>query len=505
MASKLNQKEKDSLKRKLIAVARWAAKNAGVRVQFDIENGGKANVVDKIIHMPTRIPVEMVDVAITTIIHESMHIMHTPKFLHAIARGPGDKVVMNAIEDERIESIACKQLPALDNLLACSVRAVRSTIDADKVPEGLKILGNFSVQASGEWAFGVDCGQNSMYQKSIPLLATLKAIHRRVCTVNSKESFKKNIEDYYMTLDKIKKLLKVPEKEEKNDQNKQGIEPGEGEAGMNLPGQPGSALQGDKTAKGCSDEKIDLSRKDTNFTDLELSQMARQRIKEALTVSITRNVSDGTQFHTDNITSYFSGEVEPLFNETIKKRTSKTKVYFLIDISGSMDYKDIKVEDVTQQKVKDTSRFTVATTAMNELRMVVDEVASEVGDDVCYDIYMFGDYCQKWNNPSYNLKDAPSGGGGTNLPKAMQTVFSDIRTEGWAGKRILLVITDGDVHRTDINSVKELINKEAQDIRVVFVGISGHLDKDYKDLIPYNMDTVDRSSEVVFNAFEQAL
>ena len=497
--SEPNEIEAERVKQSFLTVIKWCSRHAGARIVFDTDGTPKADIQNKIIHMPKKIAIKRADSVLGTLIHESMHIKHTPKWLGELCRDPIDHHIINALEDHRIEDIACKQLRALDGFLVSTVQEIRNIIkDPQVIPLFQRVLSNIAAGATNHILklFDDDETKASMNQ-NFSLLRSMEDIFKRVFSVTRGNSFEANVQELYEAIDEFRRIYGLPPADPTQKQKMEA-------AGMPMGIGPGDQMyglgEGDvEPAKGCGSKTPSLNMEDLNPYLIDLNAQAKERIKETLKKSLTVEINEGMVLNTDNLTSLLTGDIDDVFHDTKSERKMRTKLYFLMDISGSMGT-EMSVQSLN--KLENTPgkdnirREELAISAFTAISEVINEVRNVYGTDIDYDNYVFADDCKLVETMSANHNV----GGGTNLPRALKQVLKNIHEDDPANKRILVILTDGDVGNTD--ELKKILQKEAQDIRIVFVGIT---ESPACDLIRHNIIHEDHGEAKIIEAMEEAL
>lgn len=494
-------------KQAFLSVVKWCSRHAGARIVFDSdEQCPTADVDKKIIHMPKRIAIKNADSILGTMIHEAMHIKHTPKWLSSLCRDPIDKIIFNGLEDGRIETYACGQLRALQHFLRNIVQEMKSLVKPSKVELGYKVLGNIACRASGMSLFD-DAKTLQAEVDNRDLITKLKSIYGRIFTVKMGSSFEQNIGELYQKIDAYRKEFKLPEVDPSQPPPSSGEGEGENEEGKALKDIRANQLNKvfQSSPAGCGhDEDIDLS--EISLHTIDVNEQARNRIKESLKKSMSIIIDEGTSLKTDDLTAIFTGDIDDLFTDIKSHKTMKTKLYFLMDVSGSMEH-GVYTDDLTAKAegAKAMSRLSLSASAFQAIEDVLKEVREEWGVDVSHDNFIFADICAKIHKMEDLFNDNRGiVGGGTNITKAFKYVLSVVHKDDPANKRIVVILTDGEVRSETINEIKSMINKEAQDIRIVFVGIGNAVLHD-KELFRHNISDTSHAEEKIVNSFEEAL
>ena len=175
-------------------------------------------------------------------------------------------------------------------------------------------------------------------------------------------------------------------------------------------------------------------------------------------------VENGTFLDTDSLVAFKTGDVNELFKEEKIVKKKKSKIFFLLDASGSMG----------TPLLDGQSRSRVVSKALKTLTGILDEVSSIEGLNVDWDIGAFKSHYIKLNKETW-ARDYRIGGGtkfADPFDEVMETMLKDYTIDG---KRIIICFTDGDVYDHEIEEVKENIQKNFTDVRslIISVGSTG--------------------------------
>ena len=501
--------QKAEKKASFLSIIKWCSRQTGAKIVFDKEEGEcpTADIHNRIIHMPKKIAVANSDVVLAILIHESMHIKHTPKWLGTLCRDPIDHFIFNALEDCRIETTAVGQLRALTFFLKKLVVDTRR-IDRSDRKLGEKVLLNIACNASKSRL----CDEYEVRRAEIDnrtLITDIKDLYRRIFTVSLGKSFQSNVQDLYVKIDEYRKIFNMPKQDPKKE--KKEPQPGNGVGGGDLKAEVGEkkvqevekSLQREKSqypATGCGDEEtLDLTELAGSLVDI--NEQAKARIKESLKKSVSEIIDEGTTLNCDNLTALLTGDIDDCFTDTTSVKTMRTKVYFLMDVSGSMITGKFRVPDINNENnmPNEVSRLKIAVSAFKAISEVMDEARNEYGVDLEYENFMFNQSCTKVDQ----MYEANIGGG-TNLLWAFKVVMKAVHADDPANKRIVCVLTDGEVKQ--VEEIKQLLMQEAQDIRIVFVGIGEDASR-HSDLIKkrHSITCPEFAEATLINTFEEAL
>ena len=508
----------DTKKQEFLAIGKWACRYAGVKVAFDTNEGPWVDIQTKVIHLPKRIAVADIPVWIATLVHEAMHIKHTPLWLSSIARDDVDKTIINCLEDERIERLACRQLKALHHILAKMVDfATKDVPLSDKKDEKkfpMQVLANHACKNSRRTPF---CYCYPLEHNAKPILANLEKRHVNIITKVTPTAFKSNLTDYYQEIDKLRQLLNLKPDEKKKEQ-KQEKKSVKGAGGQSQPRQGegkreeqgnvqqinNGALQqaaGITTGGNGHGDAIDMEGMAITKHSLGLETVVRERVKAALKKTLNTTRCEGNELDTDELMSFMVGDCDPLFKETRTEKKMKTKVTFLLDTSGSMAAgMNNGFDEILDDKQSCPSRLQVSHGAFNSIQQIIDELREEDGCDIESDAIAFATSVEKWDFKD-GLESLPNVGGGTSFLPAMKFAINKVLDEDASNKRILVVLTDGDCG--NINEVEQLIQQTGQDIRVVFLRIGdGCSDPTF---FKHHIDLPSSANTAIFECFEEAI
>ena len=508
--------EKQRQKQAFLAIIKWCSRETGAKIVFDIDDGQapRANIETRTIHMPKRISVASSDAVLATLIHEAMHIKHTPRWLSDLCRDSLDHYIFNGLEDCRIETIAVGQLKALTFFLRKMVYDAKRRFDRSQSNLGQKVILNIACKASGLKI----CDDRDTWDaenKHKQLISDLRDIYRRIFTVSIAKSFKSNVTELYVKLDEFRRVFNMPdpppEEEEQKKQDGNGV--GGEDARAQITAQRVKEIEtaikemavaaGKTPGSGCGNDLDSLDLSELGCQTIDLNEQARARIKESLKKSMTEIIDEGTTLNSDNLVSLLTGDIDDVFTDTKSEKKMRTKVYFLMDVSGSMrDEMSLPdLEEITGKSAKASTRQHVATAAFKAISEVMDEAKDMYGVDLDYENFMFADSCYKVNKMG-EMEAGQWCGGGTNLAHAFKVVMNRVHQDDPANKRIVCILTDGEVGNVD--AIREQIAREAQDIRIVFVGI-GEANVHCRALIRHNITSPDTAEAILIDSFEEAL
>jgi hypothetical protein len=197
-----------------------------------------------------------------------------------------------------------------------------------------------------------------------------------------------------------------------------------------------------------------------------LQDLTRRRFKELLNITEVRKIEDGDKIDVDNLTAFFTGDLDELFKEDKTLHIKRSKICILMDGSGSMGS---GLLDHAQRKK------TVAE-SVRALIQILEEVQAEEGLNVDYDVISFDDTHHdlrkdNWENEYF------AHSGGTNLLGAFQYAHQKLLNDNEIdGKKMIVIFTDGDVSQYEIDDMKRDIYKHNADARAMVIGVGAEID-----------------------------
>lgn len=192
-----------------------------------------------------------------------------------------------------------------------------------------------------------------------------------------------------------------------------------------------------------------------------IKSLTKNKFTEVLNVRLTKMIDDGMIVDTDNLTSFFTGDLEELFTDDIQIKKPKSKILFLIDASGSM----------STPLLDGKSNASVVLGCTENLINIIEEVMRLEGLDVDYCVRAFDYSYYKLSKENWK-KEYQAKGGGTDLlsafRKAQEEMLADYSIEG---KKLIVVFTDGYVDNREIEDMRKLIAKHSSDVRCMVIGV----------------------------------
>jgi hypothetical protein len=240
--------------------------------------------------------------------------------------------------------------------------------------------------------------------------------------------------------------------------NDQGEQTSEG----NKPGKEGNKPGG----VGCGNQdilEIDPNAK-VPLDCVSYEEQTQQAFKELLCLSERKTIRDTKTLDTDNLTSYFTGDIDTLFKDDKKIKIKKSKILFLLDSSGSMHH-PLPFSPLV------TRNIALANVVKN-ITKILDEVKDFEGINVDYDIRAFDTRYFPLSKDNWYNEYIQRGGGGTNASLAFTDASDELyKDKSIDGKKMIIFVTDGDVDINQIDNIKDRVIKNGSELRVMMLGI----------------------------------
>jgi len=430
-------------------LAKYISKKTGVAIQFDTDGGAHADMKNDILHLPKDIAKSHAYAAISLIMHEAAHIRHSKVIpIDKVIKTKGEFSILNAIEDIRIDNLNFRVLPNVWNFYEALIDEVKKEFDP-KTPLASRALcwcilklENFNPKAM----FGVDARALGMKCME-PIQDALYRID-----VGHWDDLRNRILE-------IKKILGITAKQDPPMPQVQvaGLQMGGNVEGSPIdtdttlhPGKVLSCGQGQGMDGGSS----------SAIGGLAMDEQCANQFKEILNVKERKVVDNGTYLDTDNLVAFKTGDVNALFKEEKIIKKKKSKIFFLMDASGSM----------SSPMLCGKSRSHVVSKAVKKMTDILDEVSSVEGLNVDWDVGAFRGSYVPLNKETWQQEYGS--GGGTNFERpflqVMDTMLKDYTIDG---KRIIVCFTDGDVYDHEIDTVKASIMRNFTDVRALVISV----------------------------------
>ena len=509
-------------------IAKFIGERTNITVTLNDEDKVCADPKTGEIHIPRNIKADNIYPAIAWMIHEASHIKHT-KFIDA-EKIIGDMVdfnILNACEDVRIDREAFNILPNVIGIYKEMLKIIKLKERATdpNIPIEVKVLSDCIMKM--EW-FDHATSKNPDIEKFIKDTSLINEMERLISILWSMEfqggsndvlnkDAAKQIKVIRDLLSNIKrqhqnKQKSVPESvsAESNDKTK---EKGNNEGNIDAPTPnapapaPDSKLdltRLDETSISGGVSRLVFGQLDTNAVNpsrlgtTALQEQTESAFKEILNQKEVQKIEQGQVLDTDNLTSFFTGDVGELFKEDIVVRKKKSKLIIVLDSSGSMGAQLMGVSERRADVVASTSKA---------ITNILDEVHMLEGINVDYAVRSFNSGYYELSKENWQTDYVNRINGGTNLvqafDKAQEELLNDYTIEG---KRLIVLITDGDVSNDQIDSIKKSIVRHNADVRAMVLGVGAEINGSFvKNVSGHNIITKDLADVVLMEAITDLL
>lgn len=446
-------------------IAKWIASVNGVTLHFSDKEGACANMKTNEITLPNNLKEQNIFAALALLMHEAAHLKHSKNLpMEQLVKGKIDHNILNCLEDIRIDLKNYQVLPNIFNFYEILVKEMVLPRASELIKEDLmtRVLINGILVNTNQPRFedveAVDFSHsnnvNSIMMDGVRALedqdwATAKSV-----------------------IDAIKKLFNVDEKDNTPEEQEQGEgKEGEGKEGEGVEGKskvgggvdkylhPGSAFDKGESITGSSKEVIG---------DIAFSEQMKNEFKKLLNIKEKKVISCGNKLNTNDLSAFFTGDLDELFIEDKVTYSKKSKIAFCIDSSGSMGC----------DLMDGQSRKSVALKVTRSITEILKEVQSYEGLNISYDIWAF-DYNAVKLGDDWEAKYR-NGGGGTHLATAFKTVQSDmLKNTEIDGNKMIILITDGEVDKDEIEELRQHILHHGAEVKCLVVGIGANILGDF--------------------------
>ncbi|MDP2941939.1 MAG: VWA domain-containing protein, partial [Candidatus Omnitrophota bacterium] len=202
---------------------------------------------------------------------------------------------------------------------------------------------------------------------------------------------------------------------------------------------------------------------------LALKEMTKNKFVDLLDKKERRSVSeDQGKLNTDTLPSFLTGDIDDLFKESVIVRRKKSKILLVLDRSSSM--RDKLIDGIP--------KCYLVVKAAKSIVDILKEVQEIEGINVDYEVAAFAaEYRllakETWEREYFtvNMPDGTHLSGA--FSKAQDQILNDPEIDG---NRLIILITDGMVAESQIESIKLDILKHNQDVRCLIIGVGASIE-----------------------------
>lgn len=494
-------------------ITKYIGKNSGVRVVLQEGATPVCDIEKKIITLPARIKDENIYPALCEAIHEAGHVRMTDMKINNLADNTEEHSVLNAFEDIRVDKSNMDMLPGIPELYTAEYEFIKANKSKNSMPVGDQALCNtiFEIEGYGQYADHSDPVVSELTTKLKGYgLGYLRAVDRsdwKTAKTIIKDAT--NLVGGANAQKKQQQQNQDPSKPCKEGKGGKAQAAGGGQGNSKeSPGTP-QAKPAPKDVLRTQDIKDKIfsapgggweGHSDANKSGVEcvampMSEITKQKLATLLSIKERMNVSEETgKLDTDNLSAYMTGDIGELFKDERIERKHKSKILILCDVSGSMG----------AQLMDGECRDMVLLRTTKSIVNSIEEIRDTEGVNVDYDVVLWDDQYHPQTKEGWEENSKTMGGGGTRMltaiEKAQDQIIADIEV---TGKKLILLITDGEVSPNEIQKAQEIIMMKNSDVRVVLVGIG--VDIAAEDMFKRNIHVEEEADEVLMEAISDMI
>jgi hypothetical protein len=449
-------------------LAKWIAKESGAKIIFDgTSKGACANVKTNEIFMPCDLKEQNILGALALLMHEACHLKISKVIPSDLVDGMVSRNVLNVMEDIRVDN---RNFNVLYNIRDFYEKLIKEHV-YDRADEIKKedllsrcminaILGAENFQKLYKDQEAIDF--SSKHNVDDLILDGRDAIESKNWDL-VKKKIKKVLEIFKIKNDPpIPKELSLIGISGGEGEEKEGEGDGEGKRAQ-IEGDavgkylhPSSAWDKGEGIKGPSRDIIG---------EAAFEELTRSAFKELLCIKEKRMIFEGMKLNTDEIPSFFTGDVDQLFHDEDIIKVKKSKIAFCLDSSGSM-----------QSTLLDNNQRTdVLVRTVRSIINILKELQETEGLNISYDVWAFDYNAEKLDINRWE-KEYSCRGGGTNLLDSFLDVQADIlKNQEIDGSKLVILVTDGEVGNHEIEELRNHIIKHGAEVRCMVIGVGANL------------------------------
>ena len=496
-------------------LVKWIAKKTGCSIQYRDSTPPCADPDTNTIFLPSNYKIENLDKIVAIVFHEAQHLKSSNFDWKEMMRDKKDMLVFNALEDARIDDLNIRMLPNMVSFYLKLHEDLLKTREEDKMSQQFKVLINMMNAYLGH-RFKKFSIKEKAVEKYIESNNLQDQFNDTVRAVDYWQRFQKKDEGV-AELYKLREILfGKPEKEKPTESKEQSDKPcSKSDAPSSSPGKSTGKESNTQEGKGTVAGKAKVEKQlpgggfsqhqalfepdpDAKIPNLciDFTEQTAQEFKRLLIVKSTVTIPDGHTVDTEHLDAFFTGDIDSLFKEEKIVRHLKSKLILVLDASGSMGSSKNIIADGF------TAKYHIARSVAKKLSTILDDLRQE-GYEVDYLVRGFDNFYMKYVN--WEIEYRP--GGGTWLyngfEKAHEEMLEDTTIDG---KKIIIMLTDGDVPQADIKQCKDLILKTNQDVRSLVLGIGADTAGDFtRDITERSIISPDHANEIILGAIMDCL
>lgn len=520
-------------------LGRWIGRQYNIKIDFSPGCTPMCDVKNKRIILPGNIDVNHIFPALAELIHEAGHIRHTTFDAKKICSNQEEFQILNAVEDIRVDNKNMGVLPNMNGIHGTLMEQCAKKLtpkERKKLPFEARVLSHLIYEQEG---FGSLCDDKEAHE-----FTDMHGLGGKVNTlISTLENSLYNSAGYDSAkrqLLEIKKILYKAKKKNPKQKGGQGDNGGEGEQSADSKGTGSNGDQG--TARGSTkshtnagrqskagskpdqagstgnrqgtqrlnlgavkghgfSENFNIDRNARSVPDIigteALEEITRTNFIELLKVKDHRTVNLGKKLDSNRLVSYKTGDIDTLFTDEKIERPLRSKVLILLDCSGSMASPLLDNVQKSRGLADITERIT----------KLLDELNDIHGIDIDYDVRSFDTSYYTHRKEDWKKEYLAMPGGGTslsrNFDKAQDEMLKDYTVNG---KKMIVVITDGDVGSGQVEHMRQSILGKNEDVRLMILGIGADpIGQFSKEISGHNILAMEMADTIVLDAIMEML
>lgn len=479
-------------------IGKYIAEHNDITIKFEPNVVPNINLDKKVITIPSNLSDETIYAGLATLMHEAAHMKHTPTDMaEAVCDDATDMHILNAIEDTRIDNLNFRKLPNIKSFYEDMFKHTYEEIhkkDTSKIPLPVKTLVQCILWLNGATKYLFKDIEVDRIITQHNLIGKFREGQYHITS--------RNYPQVKAIVKEIRDALFPPQPTQQQPQPQDGKGDGQG-------GKPdGDPTPGDSTPSGDPDKQPTSGGEPTNTGDLSdmdafgnafgkvfknidknakpqgtlspvsLQEQTKQKFSQLLNIKEKRVINDGHILDSDNLVSFFTGDIENLFKEDTHVHVKKSKILFLLDSSASMK----------QAMVDGVLRTDMLVSAVESMIKILNEVQEMEGLNVDYLVRCFDYKYHKLDKKHWKDEYLTYQGGATCIKIAFEDAQKEIlEDQSIDGHKMMIIFTDGQVHDKDIKDIKQSILQHNADVRVMIIGIDSEVNGPLKKITPHNI------------------
>lgn len=220
-----------------------------------------------------------------------------------------------------------------------------------------------------------------------------------------------------------------------------------------------------------------------------LEEATKHGLRELLNEKCVKVIPDGVSLDTDSLHSYYTGDIDELFKDQKLVTRKKSKIILMLDASGSMQ---------SQMVLDHGEKRKVVLANAEAIRKVLQEVVHTEGVNVAYEVWAFDDKCWKLDERDYQQSYNDKFGGGTDILVAFDRAHASLCEPDVEGEKLLLLLTDGEVHHNEVAQLKKKILMNNSNAKVLIIGVGANITGFFvKEIVGANNILAEKHSNII--------